>query len=139
MTDVLDAVPIIRTEERFERIRVSPRPSGLYRFQRPFDAVLGVVQPLDLREAAFEARCLHVIGTYEEAERRVARPRSWVIRRRDASGHDFVNGELSSGPKHPSRLMIEAALVGDIHAYVLHPDHAKRRVAIGQIEGIADM
>jgi len=35
--------------------------------------------------------------------------------------------------------MIEGGLVGDVHAYVLHPNDIERRVGIGQIEGVADV
>ena len=50
-----------------------------------------------------------------------------------------MKGEPAAGAEHPSRLAVETALIADVHAYVLHPDHVERPFVKGQVEGIADL
>ena len=52
---------------------------------------------------------------------------------------DFVKGKPAAGAEHPSRLAVETALIADVHAYVLHPDHVERSIIKGQVDGIADL
>ena len=50
-----------------------------------------------------------------------------------------MKSESPSEAEHTSRLVVETALVGDIHANVLHPNDIERTVRKGQVECIAEV